>query len=208
MRAQPEAHWGEFDHVEEAVGELVVAVSVAVVSLVHKYDGPRIEPVKWVSAAEASRTCSALRPSRIGRPCRSTTAWILVVRPPREKPRQRSRPPLFAVAACWCSRMKVLSIIWMSLLYALVIASIGRSHTPFLPKHEAIVASRPQSIAPRKVALRNARAQRPEMRFSTRWSSALATPHGLFGSSGVITRHYKSVRSSPLRDSPFFGFTT
>ena len=46
MRAQPEAHWGEFDHVEEAVGELVVADSVAVVSLVHKYDGARIEPVK------------------------------------------------------------------------------------------------------------------------------------------------------------------
>ena len=23
-------------------------------------------------------------------------------------------PPLFAVAACWCARMEVLSIIWMS----------------------------------------------------------------------------------------------
>ena len=38
--------------------------------------------------------------------------------------------PLFAVAAYWCARMEVLSIIWMSPSYAAVIASISRSHTP------------------------------------------------------------------------------
>ena len=38
--------------------------------------------------------------------------------------------PLFAVAACWCARIEVLSIIWMSPSYASVIASISRSHTP------------------------------------------------------------------------------
>ena len=38
--------------------------------------------------------------------------------------------PLFAVAACWCARMEVLSIIWMSPSCAAVIASIIRSHPP------------------------------------------------------------------------------
>ena len=38
--------------------------------------------------------------------------------------------PLFAVAACWCARMEVLSIIWMSPSCAAVMASIIRSHTP------------------------------------------------------------------------------
>ena len=38
--------------------------------------------------------------------------------------------PLFAVAACWCARMEVLSIIWMSPSCAAVMASIIRPHTP------------------------------------------------------------------------------
>ena len=38
--------------------------------------------------------------------------------------------PLFAVAACWCARMEVLSIIWMSPSCAAVMASIIRSQTP------------------------------------------------------------------------------
>ena len=38
--------------------------------------------------------------------------------------------PLFAVAACWCARMEVLSIIWMSPSWAAVMASIIRSQTP------------------------------------------------------------------------------
>ena len=40
--------------------------------------------------------------------------------------------PLFAVAACWCARMEVLSIIWMSPSWAAVMASIIRSQTPAL----------------------------------------------------------------------------
>ena len=35
--------------------------------------------------------------------------------------------PLFAVAACWCARMEVLSIIWMSPSCAAAMASIIRS---------------------------------------------------------------------------------
>lgn len=38
--------------------------------------------------------------------------------------------PLFAVAACWWARTEVLSIIWMSPLWAAVMASIIRSQTP------------------------------------------------------------------------------
>jgi hypothetical protein len=41
-----------------------------------------------------------------------------------------SRPPLFAVAACWWARTEVLSIIWMSPSCAVVMASIIRSQTP------------------------------------------------------------------------------
>ena len=39
-------------------------------------------------------------------------------------------PPFFAVAACWCARMEVLSIIWISPSCAALMASIRRSHTP------------------------------------------------------------------------------
>lgn len=38
--------------------------------------------------------------------------------------------PLFAVAACWCARMEVLSIIWMLPSWAAAMASIIRSQTP------------------------------------------------------------------------------
>jgi len=40
------------------------------------------------------------------------------------------RTPLFAVAACWCARIEVLSIIWMSPSWATVMASISQSQTP------------------------------------------------------------------------------
>jgi hypothetical protein len=38
--------------------------------------------------------------------------------------------PFFAVAACWCARMEVLSIICISLSCAALTASINRPHTP------------------------------------------------------------------------------
>jgi hypothetical protein len=40
--------------------------------------------------------------------------------------------PLFAVAACWCARMEVLSIIWIWPSCAALTASISRCHTPAL----------------------------------------------------------------------------
>jgi hypothetical protein len=36
----------------------------------------------------------------------------------------------FPVAACWCARMEVLSIIWISPSCAALMVSINRSHTP------------------------------------------------------------------------------
>jgi hypothetical protein len=44
----------------------------------------------------------------------------------------RISTPLFPVAACWCARTEVLSIIWTSPSCAAVMASISRSHTPAL----------------------------------------------------------------------------
>jgi hypothetical protein len=38
--------------------------------------------------------------------------------------------PFFAVAACWCARMEVLSIIWISPSCAALMAFISPSHTP------------------------------------------------------------------------------
>jgi len=40
-----------------------------------------------VSAIWPSCVCPGVRPRRIGRPCGSTTTWILVVSPPRDRPR-------------------------------------------------------------------------------------------------------------------------
>ena len=50
----------------------------------------------WSSSVSAiCPSCArlAVRPSRIGSTCASTTTWILIVSPPRERPRQRSAPP-------------------------------------------------------------------------------------------------------------------
>ncbi len=44
--------------------------------------------------------------------------------------------PFFAVAACWCARMEVLSIIYISPSCAALMASISRSHTPALRHRE------------------------------------------------------------------------
>jgi hypothetical protein len=40
--------------------------------------------------------------------------------------------PFFAAAACWCARMEVLSIIWISPSCAALTAPINRSQTPAL----------------------------------------------------------------------------
>lgn len=62
------------------------------------------------SAACPSCVCPAGRQIFIGNPFASTTAWILVVRAPRLRPRQLSGFP-FNVAQCWCALIDVLSII-------------------------------------------------------------------------------------------------
>lgn len=62
-----------------------LADSVGIVGLVRQHDvrGPR-----WSSSVSAicpSCAWPAVRPSRIGSPCASTTTWILVVSPPRDQ---------------------------------------------------------------------------------------------------------------------------
>ena len=43
-------------------------------------------------AVAMSLTCPAVNFSRIGRPCWSSSAWFLVVSPPRKRPGHRSGP--------------------------------------------------------------------------------------------------------------------
>lgn len=62
--------------------------AVSVLSLVGQHDGARTEMVEQRVSGLTICACPAVRPSRIGSPCASTTAWIFVVRPPRERPKQ------------------------------------------------------------------------------------------------------------------------
>ena len=67
------------DQLSDAVGTYALSASTMVC-------GP-----SWLSSVSAicpSCAWSVVRPSLIGSPCASTTAWILVVSPPRERPRQ------------------------------------------------------------------------------------------------------------------------
>lgn len=152
------------------------------------------------SAAGASRACPALRPSRTWRPCRSTTAWDLVVRPPREGPRQLSRSPF-----CRCSLLMrpdsgIVDHLDVTAVYS-AIASISRFQTPaFLPVHGAVVPGCSWPIALGRVAPWRPQTQHPEdaVQYTPVIDTSVGTPLGFFGSTNAITRHSKSVRSVRL----------
>ena len=58
--------------------------------------------LNWLGRKSIPEGCPSVSLSRIGRPRASTSTWILVVKPPRERPMQRDRPSFFwALAACW-----------------------------------------------------------------------------------------------------------
>ncbi len=91
-----------------------VADGVAVVSFVAEHDGARREPVeqRQRGGGVVSLTRRQAEPERetlaiddrvdLGRePAPGTTETMIST-------------PLFAVAACWCARIEVLSIIWIS----------------------------------------------------------------------------------------------
>lgn len=91
-----------------------VADGVAVISLVAEYDGARFEPVEQVQCGRRIMrlTRRQAEPERqalpvddrvdLGRETASRATETMI------------STPLFAVAACWCARTEVLSIIWMS----------------------------------------------------------------------------------------------
>ena len=111
----------QFDQVADVAG---------IVSLVAEHDGSSIEPIE-----EGERGRYIVRLSRAqGKPQRQALPVDERVDLGREASPGTTETmistPLFAVAACWCARIEVLSIIWMSPSWAAVIASINRSHTP------------------------------------------------------------------------------
>ena len=109
-----------------------IADAIGVIGLVGQNDGARIETIKQAErrGAVVSLAGGQAEPDRealgiddgvdLGREATAGATETMI------------STPLFAVAACWCARMEVLSIIWMSPSYAAVIASINRSHTPAL----------------------------------------------------------------------------
>ena len=109
-----------------------------------------------------SCACPAVRPSRIGSPCASTTTWILVVSPPRERPRQRSAPP-------FCRRGLLMDPNGGAVdhLDVAVRRDGDGVHQPvpdarFAPSHEAIVAGGARAIALGQIAPRRTGPQHPE----------------------------------------------
>jgi hypothetical protein len=113
-----------------------VADAVGVVGLVGKNDGAWIKAIqqKMGGRAVMCLPCCQAEPDReslsiddgvdLGRETAAGATETMI------------SIPLFAVAACWCARIDVLSIIWMSPSYAAVMASISRSQTPAL-RHRA-----------------------------------------------------------------------
>ena len=102
---------------------------------------------------------------RNGRPRASASMWILVVSPPRERPRAWSAPPFapFPVAACWWARTRVVSSIryWF-----LRIVGEHREHPfPYAglgPACEALVDGLPLAVSLGQVVPVCAGAQDPE----------------------------------------------
>ena len=109
-----------------------VANAVRVVRLVGQNDGERIEAIEQ---AMCGRSVMGM-PRRQAKPDRQPLGIDDRVDLGREPTPGATETmistPLFAVAACWCARMEVLSIIWISPSYATAMASISRSQTPAL----------------------------------------------------------------------------
>jgi membrane peptidoglycan carboxypeptidase len=67
-------------------------------------------PTRSTEQSRLSCASPGVRPRRIGRPLASTTAWILLVSPPRERPICCSLLPAIQ-DPCWCTRTTDVSII-------------------------------------------------------------------------------------------------
>ena len=104
----------------------------------------------------------AVRFHLIGRPCLSISAWILVVRPPRGRPKQRSRPP-------FCYRTLLVNVNDRAVdhLDIALMGLINRVH-PAIPDHYlspsgvAVIDRCRRTVELGEIRLGNTSAQPPE----------------------------------------------
>ena len=91
-----------------------VADGVAVIRLVAQHDRARFEPVEECqrSGCVVCLACCQAEPDREALPIDDRMDLGRETAPRATE--TMISTPLFAVAACWCARMEVLSIIWMS----------------------------------------------------------------------------------------------
>src|ERR1700753_1472237 len=109
-----------------------------------------------------SASWPAVSLSLIGRPLRSTSAWILVVRPPLERPRHRSGPPF-----CRGTMLVHAHDRTVDHLNIAVIGCHNGIHQPIpdtrlSPSVDPVVARRPRAVAFRQIRPGRARTQNPE----------------------------------------------
>ena len=114
------------------------------------------------SALVISGPWPAVRLNLIGRPCLSISAWILVVRPPRGRPKQRSRPPF-----CYRNLLVNVNNRAVDHLDIALMGLINRVHHA-IPDHYlspsgvAVVDRYRRTIALGEIRLGNTSAQPPE----------------------------------------------
>ncbi len=91
-----------------------VADGVAVIGLVGEHNGARIEPVeqRQRSGCIMRLARTQAEPEREALPIDERVDFGREAAPGATE--TMISTPLFAVAACWCTRIEVLSIIWMS----------------------------------------------------------------------------------------------
>ncbi len=143
-------------------------------------------------------------------------AWILVVRPPRERPKQPDRSSFLVFAACWCTGIEDESILWISPSQAADTPSTMRSRTPArcqrLKRFMQVVCGPWRSgVSADGAPVRN----RPQIPFNTRRSPARGTPPGLVRQHRldhrpleirqIETRHRSLYRSTEGKSESAFG---
>src|ERR1700745_2525179 len=88
----------------------VLAQGIGIVGGIAKQDVALPERGQHIGGGATVMRLAFGQLSAIGRPQASTSAWILVVRPPRERPMQRDRSAFFGcwrradARGCWRSR--------------------------------------------------------------------------------------------------------
>src|SRR5499427_10782906 len=171
----------------------------------------------WLSSVSAicpSCAWPVVRPSLIGSPCASTTAWILVVSPPRDL---RLRPPFLPSQpvgghepkCCRSSGCRV------------VCSGDGVHHpipyTRLPPPHEAVVAGSARAKPLWQITPRRAGSQHPknavqhaaiiDARHSARFVGQKRRDHAPFEVGQVISAHAYAESDFACHANPIYGFT-